>query len=296
MSLVGWTKRGPSGKTISSLTRIDNDTVTVTYTDGSTENVDFSPACAVSTDANFRKDIGAGLAQQSVIDLRLPQAAGFAIVQVPATLLTTPEAGFAVETFASGTAKSSQEAGINHTNIVTIELLEAYGVQVQQTYDYTGTKWIATATNIGSDNWTSVTNAQGANDSSNASRSGQALSTTDAQIRGQMDAVGTKDSLTIDKVELWYYVQQTGTTLNNGGLELDWRIGTTGAWTNLATYTNNQNFLTTPDTHAITGSITDWDDIRAIEVRVRANLGAGTTLVTCNCDAVRLHIEASLVD
>lgn len=247
--------------------------------------------------ANFRKDIESGFGLVNLLTAKQNQAAGFAASQAPATLRAVEEGGVAVSTFSSGTSKPPHDAGMQHQNRVVLQLLAEHGIQQQQTVNYTGTKWTTTATNIGADNWTNVTNAQGANDGSNATRNGQTLGSTDGQIRCQfsINGSGEKDQLTIDLVELRFYVQQTGTTLNNGGLELDWRIGSSGAWTNLATYTNNQNFLTTPDAHDITGTLT-WANIRDIEARVRLNVGAGTTLVQGVCDAVLLHVEASLLE
>lgn len=247
---------------------------------------------------NFRKDIETGIAMQSRLIAKQPQSVGFAVEQAPATLNRLQEAGVAVETFASGTSNNAQAVGFAQGSVLTMNNLPEgiAGFGQQQTIDYVGSKFIATATNIGSENWTNVTNAQGENDGANATRAGQVLNATDAQIRGQMDSVGTKDPLNIDRVELRYYVSQTGTALNNGGLELDYRIGSSGAWTNLATYTNDQNFLTTPDAYDITSAITGWNDIRAIEIRVRCNLAIATSTVTCNCDAVLLHLEASLIE
>ncbi len=248
--------------------------------------------------ANFRKDIEAGFAQETTLEMVTEQESGFAVEQFPAILMREQDAGYTVSTFASGTTSTEQDAGFAANTVLTmINLPEKIsGVQMQQTWDYVGTKAVATATNIGGDNWTSVTNAQGTPDSSFATRAGQALSSTDGQIRCQMQATGNKDELTIDAVTLRFYVEQTGTVLSNGGLELAWRIGNTGAWTTLATYTGNVDFAPAYDEHDITGSIASWQNIRDVECRVRANLGTGTPLVNCRCDAVELHIEASLLD
>lgn len=260
---------------------------------------DVGSVVVASADINFRKDIEAGIGFESLLTAVVAEESGIAVDQV-ATLRAVEDCGVSVEQRATGTSKSTQEAGIEQLSVLTMNNLPEgiQGFEQQQTWDYTGTRYIGTASNIGADNWTNVTNAQGDPASAgNATRSGQLLASTDAQIRGIVNDINTsKDVLNIDLVEIRYYVQQSGTTLNNGGLELDWRLGTSGGWTNLATYTNDQNFLTTPDAHVITGSISSWTNIRDVEVRVRFNVGTATNLVNAACDAVELHVEASLVE
>lgn len=254
---------------------------------------------AAPGEANFRKDIEPGIAQSTLLTATVDEAAGFAVEQYSAILNREQDAGLAVETFASGTSNNAQDAGIGQGSVlVQNSLPEGLGGFEQRHFiNFTGTRTIGSATNIGPDNWTNVTNAQGSPNGSNATRSGQALAATDAQIRGVIDDINTtKDVLTIDQVRLLFYVQQAGTTLNNGGLSLEWRIGSSGGWTNLATYTNNQNFLSTPDAHDITGSISSWGNIRDIEVRVRFQVALGTTLVNAACDAVELVVDASFTE
>lgn len=248
--------------------------------------------------ANFRKDIDLGFTQSITLEMRQAQDVGLSAEQAPATLLTNEGLGLSVDTFASGTSKPEQTTGLTMGAVLVMNNLpeKSAGFAIEQFWDYTGDKYVATASNIGSDNFSNPTNAQGAQDGSSATRSGQALASTSAQLRCVHVAVGNKDELNIDKVELRFYAQQSGTTLGNGGMGFDWRIGSSGGWTNLASYTDNQNFLTTPDTFDVTGSITDWNDIRDIETRVTATLALGTVAVTISVDAVDKHIEASLIE
>lgn len=250
--------------------------------------------------ANFRKDIDLGLSQQTTLVMNTPpeQGLGLSIEQAPATLLTNQTLGLSVDTFSSGTAKPDQNLGLTQGSVVTMNNLpeKSAGFSIEQTWSYTGTKNVATASNLGPDNWTNVTNAQGAPNNVFATRSGQALSSTDASIRCQFQAVGTKDPLTRTKVELRFYVEQSGTSLGNGGLSVEWRIGSSGGWTNLATYTGDVDFAPAFVAFDITGSVATWQNVRDIEARVRANLALGTALVTCRCDAVILHIEANLTE
>lgn len=246
---------------------------------------------------NFRHDVESGTKLGSALKTTMVQASGSSAAQCPATLTTAQASGSSVSQVASGTATAEQISGTKTTTVMNQigNPLAVCGSEIQS-ISYVGTvkRWVATATNIGADNWNSITDAQGASDSSSATRSGQTLSATDAELRLQFDLIEKKDALNIDGVKLHFYVSQSGTGLNNGGLSLDWRIGSSGPWTTLATYTNNQNFMTTPDTYDISSSISSWADISAVEARVRCNLGGATALVSCAVDAVQLHINTSL--
>ena len=248
--------------------------------------------------ANFRKDIDLGLTQEHTLVMNTPpeQTLGLSVDAGVATLLTLPTIGLSVETFASGTVNQSQDLGLTQGSVLTMNNLpeKSAGFSIEQTWSYSGNKPIATATNIGSDNWSSVTNAQGTNTGTNATVSGQALNATDAQIRGQHVAVGTKDPLNIDLVQLRFFVGQTGTVLGNGGLELAYRIGSSGGWTTLEVFSNN--VTSTVEIYNLTGIVTTWNDIRDLETRVRFNVAAGTPLVNATCDSVQLIIDASLLE
>lgn len=248
--------------------------------------------------ANFRKDIDLGLAQSITLEMRQAQDVGFSAGQAPATLLTAESLGLSVDTFASGTAKPEQTTGLTMGSVLVMNNLpeKNAGFQMQQTWNYVGTKWVATATNTVGDAWSNPNNALGANDGSSATRSGQALSSTDGTIEFTHDAVGLKDSLTIDKVELIYYHSLSGVVLGNGTLSLQWRIAPSVGWSTLVTHNSSVNFIASGQTFDITGSIADWDDIRNIETRARATMNLGAATVTASIDAVRINIEASLIE
>jgi hypothetical protein len=248
---------------------------------------------------NFRKDVEAGFSVTSILTAKASQGAGFAVSQSPATLTSTETAGVAVSTFASGSVKAPQSAGIAMSSVLTqISKPPANpGLAITQvSYDYVGTKWIDTATDIGSDSWTNLANSEGAADGAAATRSGQTLSTTDAALRGQFQSITDKEELDLDKIELRFYVAQSGTVLNNGGLALEYRIGAVAAWINLVTYVNNQNFLSSPVVFDMTSLVSTWANSKALEIRVLVDLPIATGGVTCSVDAVDLHLEASLID
>lgn len=249
---------------------------------------------------NFRKDIGAGVALTNILTAKASQEAGVSITQAPAVMRTEETVGVAISTFATGEVKSPQGAGVSMGPILTMinKPQPQAGVAITRiSYDYVGTKWVATASSIGADAWTNIANAQGAANGSSATRSGQVLATTSSEMRCQFESIGLKEQLTLNKVELRFHVAQAGTVLNNGGLALDYRLGNSGAWANLVTYANNQNFIAAPvvfDMTSIVGG--SWANAKLLEVRVAVNLGIATSGVTCSVDAVRLHLEASLVD
>ena len=222
------------------------------------------------------------------------EGVGFSAEQASAVLMREQEAGVGVNTVTSGTVEKQQGIGVAAGNILVMNNLpdQDPGIKQQQIFTYVGTKYAATITNSG---WTNPNNATGAPNGSNATVSGSLISGVDATLDCVHDAVGTKDPLDIDKVELRFYASQTGTLLGNGDLRFYWRIGA-GAWQLLAQYQNDVNFLTNPDVHDVTGSVTDWDDIRDIETRVRAIYGLGDVLISAACDAVTKYIEGSLID
>jgi len=151
------------------------------------------------------------------------------------------------------------------------------------------------AVNDGPDNWTNPNNANGLANGTSATRAGQAVASTDANLRLNYVNFGATitGNFTITIVQLDYYVAQAGTALGNGGLILEYRLAV-GAWTTLATYTGNVDFLAVPDSYDITAAVAgSWTSINNLEVRVRAVLGLATNLVTCSVDAVRLGLEAT---
>jgi hypothetical protein len=156
--------------------------------------------------------------------------------------------------------------------------------------------WLAgpdAAVNDGPDNWTNPNNATGLRDATEASRAGQLLATTDANLRlTYADPSGGIETFTISTVELRYDTRQTGTSLNNGGLTHEYRIGGAGAWTTLETFTADVD--NNPKTYDITTVIGgSWTNINDLQVRVRAVLDLATNLVTCFCDSVELRIVAT---
>jgi hypothetical protein len=115
-------------------------------------------------------------------------------------------------------------------------------------------------------------------------------------MRCQFQSIGLKEQLTLNKVELRFHVAQSGTLLNSGGLSLDYRIGAAGGWTNLIIYADNQDFISAPRVFDMTSVVGTWANAKLLEARVAVNLGIATGGVTCSVDAVRLHLEASLID
>jgi hypothetical protein len=241
---------------------------------------------------NFYKEINFGLAFKSILRAVQEQGLGLGIQQAPATLLTKQEVGLGIDTFTSGTASAPIGNGMRMEsvlNMVTLPGETGYDI-VTKVYSYVGTKPIETATNIGADNFTNVTNAEGNPDGASATRAGQAFSTTNAQIRGQHVTIPQNDDVDISSVELRFYAAQSGTALNNGGLEFAWRANSAAVWTTLVTYAGNVNFLTEPDVYAITGMST-WTDVNDIETRVSAVLPALTGLVSVSSNATVKYVE-----
>tara|TARA_R110000850_G_scaffold91270_2_gene193826 strand:+ start:1045 stop:1848 length:804 start_codon:yes stop_codon:yes gene_type:complete len=244
---------------------------------------------------NFYKEINLGSSFKSILKAVQEQEMGLGITQAPATLLTEQTIGLGVNTFASGTIITPISAGLNMGSVLNMVIppQDETGYDIEtKVYSYVGTKPIATATNTGTDNWTNVTNAQGNPDGSSATRAGQALNATSAQIRGQHVTVPYNDDVDITLVQLKFYAAQSGTALNNGGLEFAWRANSTAAWTTLVTYTGNVNFLTVSDDHDIVG-LTTWAEVDAIETQVSVVLPALTATVSCSSNATVKYLEGA---
>lgn len=246
---------------------------------------------------NFPGEIDAGLAHTTTLrQNNLPELeAGFAVQQADPTLLTTPDVGVRMDQRASGARQYELETGLLQESVLTMQTppLSENGVKTEYFIDYTGIRYGQQASNQGADNWTNPDNAEDAPDGNSATISGQAVSATNGILRITVFNATGKDDLTIDKVELAFYVAQSGTTLNNGGLTLEWRPKNSGPWTTLATYTDDQDFLTVPAVFDITSGIATWDDIRGAQVRVVFSVAAGTALVNAEAESIEQRIEAS---
>jgi hypothetical protein len=242
---------------------------------------------------NFFKEISAGLGIDSVVKATQEQGAGLGVEQAPATLLTEQTIGLGIDTFASGTASAPIGNGISMgsvLNMVTPPQDETgYDIETK-VYSYIGTKPIETASNIGSDVWSNINLSEGLPDDSSATRSGKAVSTTSAELRGQHVPVPYNDDVGISLVRLKFYASQANTSLNNGGLSFEWRENSTASWTKLVTYTGNVNFLTVSDDHDILG-MTTWAQVDAIETKVSVVFPIATALLECNCNAVVKYVE-----
>ena len=105
---------------------------------------------------------------------------------------------------------------------------------------------------------------------------------------------GGIELFTITQADLNFYCAQSGTLLNNGGLTLEVWFG--GVMEASNTFTNNQDFLTTPlsfDLDSI--GFSTWTQVNSVQARILVDLGVATTLVTCSADAVELVIAANRV-
>lgn len=155
--------------------------------------------------------------------------------------------------------------------------------------------WLAggtTATNEGADNWQNPDNATDLRDGAEASRSGSVGGQTGILRLDYADPTGGGlSTFTIDLVELRFDTRQTGTALNNGGLHHEYRLDPADSYTVLQSFTGDID--NNPATYDITANVGgSWTKLNNLQTRVRAQLGTGTSLVSCFCDAVEVHILA----
>jgi hypothetical protein len=244
---------------------------------------------------NFFKELNSGIEFSSILSIVQEQSLGLGITQAPATLLTGQGAGVSISTFSSGSVLTPTTEGLELGSVLnmTTPPIDETGYNIEtKVYSYTGTKPIQTATNIGADNFTNPTNAQGNPNGTNATRAGQALATTNARLLGQHALIPENNQIGITLVQLKFYVEQSGTLLNNGGLQLHWRENSSSAWIQIVTYSGDVSFLTVPAVFTLSG-LTSWANVNAVETAVSAVLPTLTTQVVCRCDAVIKYVEGS---
>lgn len=240
------------------------------------------------------------LSQRFTVDNDQQVEPALAVSQGPTTFRSAQTPALAITQWAEATLVKEQTPALALTQRFTLDgssTPQAPALNMEQVkYDLNHQSGANVATNDGPDNFTNPTNAQGVRNLVNATRAGQLAAATNANLRLAYANHTAKTDLAISLVELEFYVIQSGTTPNNGGMHLEYRLDG-GAWTTLASYVNNQDFTSTPDTYDITTAVGgDWAKLDALETRVRVVLGTGTNLVSVGVDAVERHIVASVTD
>lgn len=231
----------------------------------------------------------------------LELAAGISVVKGTLLLHVPTDAGVVLTDRAEGQMQQHQESGVRLDQRFNLSgLIKESGAKlVQVSYDLTRFSGANAAVNDGPDNWTNPANAIGKRNDVAATRSGQVVALTDANLRLGYANFTDKTDLTITQVRLLYSTAQSGTVLNNGGLHHEYRLAPADPWTSLQVFTGNHD-STSPsasDPYNITAAVGgDWSKLDALEVRVRAVLGVGTLAVACSCDAVEVEVLADLVD
>lgn len=146
----------------------------------------------------------------------------------------------------------------------------------------------------GRSDWAATGNAVGmASNASVATFAGNTLAARGGQLDLDYVDFANKQSLTITKVELRFYVAQAGTVLGNGTLQLKWSKG--GAQLLLEAITGNVDNLAAPRVHDITNQITSWNDLNALKSHVSTSTPGGNTH-TASLNAVQVHIQATRTD
>lgn len=247
---------------------------------------------------NFRKDVESGNTLYNTFTGKGVQEPSASITQAPVVGSVGQKSGIKTALFSKGVSDSSVFNGMETTSLLeqNSRPQSSTGATIGQiTYSGKMTRWVSSATNTGDDDWSNPSSAIGQPDGASATRSGQTLSSTSAALTCTFEDFGNKGVLNIDKVELRFYVSQTGTVLNNGGLSIEWRLAGEASWRTLATYANNQNFVPNPDVYDLTSLVSDWDSVNMIEARVRCELSA-LSGANCSVDAIVVYVEGSLVE
>ena len=247
--------------------------------------------------ANYLRTIGATVATTTVATLRTATlGVGVAAGQAVATLRTSTTAALAVTPTLTGTIKPTLVPTLAVAAVATgqVATLAASLELVQARYDLTATRGAATATSVGANAFTNPTNAQGLANGTLASGAGNALGARTYQLNLAYPTFTGKDELTILAAELRFYISQTGTALNNGGMTIGWS-STSRTYAQTNAFPADVNHLTTPLVVPVTGVPLTWAEMASIVARVN-HVTAALNTSTANVDAVHLVVTATRTD
>lgn len=248
-------------------------------------------------ETNYRRSVTAGVAASQIATLRAASTtAAAAVSNTLVTLLTPVVAGVAATQSVSGSTQVLVTSSVE-TDVV----LNASGVNltssmelVQATWGLVATRGSNAATSTGSNAFTNPTNAQGLANGTLASGAGDALGARSYQLNLAYPAFVNKTELTITAAELQFYISQTGTALNNGGMTIGWS-STSRAYAQTNAFPADVNYLTTPLVVPVTGVPLTWTEMASIVARVN-HVTAALNTSTANVDAVHLVVTASRTD
>ncbi len=247
--------------------------------------------------ANYLRTIVAAIATSTVTTLRAATiGAAVAVTQTVATLRTSVTAAVTVTPFAEGTVKPALAPSVAVATVATAQVAAATaGLELVQTrYDLTATRGASTATNAGGNAYSNPTNAQGLANGTLASGAGNALGARSYRLDLAFPTITGKEELTITAAELRFYISQTGTALNNGGMTIGWG-STSRTYAQTNAFPADVNHLTTPIVVPITGVPLTWAELATVVARVN-HVTAVLNTSTVNIDAVHLVVNATRTD
>lgn len=246
---------------------------------------------------NFRKDVTPGLALSARLDAVAGNVLpGVALAQrFSGVVQQTP--GIDLDPFTSGTITPAQQAGValsGRFDAPSAAQSQAGAEIVQITYNAVCTRGASTATSTGGNAVTNPANAQGLRNGTVATGAGNALGARAYQLNLAYPTITGKAELTITAAELRFYISQTGTALNNGGLKIGWS-STSRAYAQTNAFAANIDNLTTPVVVPITGVPLTFAEMASIVARINHDTAVLNTSAF-SCDAVELVVTASRTD
>ena len=254
-------------------------------------------SAAAAGTANYLRATVVAIASSAVASLRTATiGAAVTIERLVATLTTPVTPALAFSQTVAGTATRTVAPTVATTAVATMQaanLASAFEI-VQAKYDLTATRGASTATSVGPNAFTNPTNAQGLANGTLASGAGNALGARTYQLNLAYPAITGKDELTITAAELRFYISQTGTALNNGGMTIGWS-STSRAYAQTNAFPADVNYLTTPLVVPVTGVPLTWAEMASIVARVN-HVTAALNTSTANVDAVHLVVTATRTD
>lgn len=146
--------------------------------------------------------------------------------------------------------------------------------------------------------WTTLANAEGIHDGSDATSTGAAVGATRKMSLSYANHVN-KSELVISSAKLFLYIQSVGNTAGLlGNISMAYNIGAGEVnpvgWLNR---TDTFDFTTTPAEVDITTPIGgDWAKLDALQTFVTHVYGAASTTFVCRVDAIELEVIATKTD
>lgn len=248
--------------------------------------------------ASFLPTVRPGVALSAVASLLIGStpSVGAALSAVARALVPTT-AGVEVAASVSGSLRTEEvETGVE-LDVVAVNptgaRTESGAEIVQITYAATRRRGGVTLTNLGGNAMTNPNNALGLRNGTTATGAGNVLGARTYSIELSNYSVVPLDGFTFLGAELHYYLNQSGTALNNGGLTVGYTTAL-APYVQAAAFAGNVDYLTDPYVVDL-GTSVPWASLGGIKTRAGTSTSALNTSAIA-IDAIEIVVYATRTD